>query len=284
MDNVKILADSTCDLPGVLIDKLDIGIVPLYVLLGERTYRDGVDIDQKMIYDHFDRTGQTPTTSAPSVADLTDAFAAYAGRGRDIVFIGISSEMSSTCQNAMLAAREFSDVVIRVVDSRNLSSGVGLLAARAAERSLAGMPADEIATLTQAETGRVRASFIIDTLTYLYRGGRCSRLQMLGANALGLKPKIVVRDGAMGPEEKYRGRLQRAAARYAQDTLADLRCVDPDRVFVTHSRCPSDVVGAVMDTVRGAGHFREIYDVDCGCVIASHCGPGTIGVLYMAGE
>lgn len=281
MERVKILADSTCDLPGVLIERLDIGIVPLYVLLGEQSYRDGVDIDQEMIFDHFDRTGQTPTTSAPSVADLVDAFTPYAGQGRDIVFIGISSEMSGTCQNALLAAQEFPGVTIRVVDSRNLSSGIGLLAARAAERALAGMSAEEIAALVQTETGLVRAGFIIDTLTYLYRGGRCSRLQMLGANALSLKPKIMVRGGSMGPEGKYRGRLQRAAARYAQDTLADLSRIDPGRVFVTHSRCPSDVVGAVMDAVGGAGHFREIYDVNCGCVIASHCGPGTIGVLYM---
>ena len=281
MPNVKILADSTSDLPRGLAESMDIGIMPLYVLLGEKTYRDGVDIDQERIFAHFDRMQQTPTTSAPSVQDFTDFFAPYARQKRDIVFIGISADMSATCQNAMLAAREFPDVTIRVVDSRSLSSGIGLLVIKAAQFSADGCTADDIADRITAMTARVRASFVIDTLTYLYRGGRCSRLQMMGANALNLKPRIVVRDGRMSPDEKYRGRMIRVAPRYARQTLGEERSFDPERAFVTHSRCEPEVVESVMEVVRSSGHFDEVIDVDCGSVIASHCGPGTIGVLFI---
>ena len=284
MSNVKIIADSTSDLPVSVRDRLDIEIVPLYVMLGEQSFRDGVNISQDDIFTHFDKTKQTPTTSAPSVQDFIEVFTPYAREGRDVVFIGISSEMSATCQNAMIAALEFSDITIRVVDSRNLSSGIGLLAVRAAEMAAEGMSADAIADRITAMTPLVRASFVIDTLTYLYRGGRCSRLQMMGANALSLKPKIVVRDGHMGPEEKYRGRQVRVAEKYARDVLADLKDIDPARVFVTHPRCDEGIVEAVMKVVRDTGYFREIYDTDAGCVITSHCGPGTIGVLYMVRE
>ncbi|OPY92085.1 MAG: Fatty acid-binding protein [Syntrophaceae bacterium PtaU1.Bin231] len=284
MDSVKIIADSTCDLPGSLRERLDIDIVPLYVLLGDQAFKDGVDIDQDRIFEHFDKTQRTPTTSAASVQDFVDAFGPYARQGRDIVFIGISSEMSATCQNALLAAREFPGVTIRVADSRNLSSGIGLLVIKAAEMAGEGRTADAIADRITAMTGLVRASFVIDTLTYLYRGGRCSRLQMLGANALGLKPKIAVRDGQMGPEEKYRGRLSRVVEKYARDALSDLAGIDPARVFITHSRCDRDVVETALDAVRRAGYFQQIHDTDCGSVIASHCGPGTLGVLYMLKE
>lgn len=282
MSNVQILADSTCDLPPELAERMGIGIIPLYVLLGEKTYRDGVDIDQERIFAHFDRTQQTPTTSAPSVQDFADFFAPYARQKKDIVFIGISADMSATCQNAMLAAREFPDVTIRVVDSRSLSSGIGLLVVKAAQLSSDGCTADDIADRITALTPRVRASFVIDTLTYLYRGGRCSKLQMMGANALNLKPRIVVRDGRMSPDEKYRGRMTRVAPQYARQTLGEEETIDPERAFVTHSRCQPEVVASVMEVVRSSGRFHEVHDVDCGSVIASHCGPGTIGVLFIA--
>lgn len=284
MNEVKIIADSTCDVPEELRKRLDIGIIPLYVILGENTFKDGVDIDPDRIFEYFDRTQCTPTTSAPSVQDFLDFFGPYAAQGRDIVFFSISSEMSASFQNAALAAREFPGVRIRVVDSRSLSSGIALLAARAAEEAREGRTADEIADRAIATTGLVRASFVIDTLVYLYRGGRCSRMQMLGANALNLKPKIAVRDGFMGPEERYRGRISRVAAQYARDALRDLRAIDPARVFVVHSRCEADVVEAALEAVREAGYFREIYEYGCGSVIASHCGPGAVGVMYMLGE
>jgi DegV family protein with EDD domain len=219
LNEVKIIADSTCDVPEELKRRLDIGIIPLYVILGEQTFKDGVDIDPDRIFAYFDQTQCTPTTSAPSVQDFVDFFSPYAAQGRDIVFFGISSEMSASCQNAALAAREFPGVRIRVVDSRNLSAGIALLAVKAAEEAREGWTADKIADRAIATTGLVRASFVIDTLVYLYRGGRCSRLQMLGANALSLKPKIAVRDGFMGPEERYRGRPSRVAAQYARDAL-----------------------------------------------------------------
>ena len=284
MNNVKIIADSTCDLPDFLKERFDIGIIPLYVLLGEKAFKDGVEINQDRIFEYFDRTQSTPTTSAPSVHDFIEIFGPCARQGRDIVFFCISSEMSSSCQNARLAAVEFPGATIRVVDSRSLSSGIGLLAVKAAELAEAGWSADDIADRMTAMIPLVRASFVIDTLTYLYRGGRCSRLQMMGANALSLKPKIMVRDGHMGPEEKYRGRQVRVAEKYARNALADLDKIDPARVFIVHSRCEKGIVEAALETVERTGYFREIYLTDCGGVIASHCGPGTVGVMYMLRE
>lgn len=279
--STKIIADSTCDLSCELIEKYDVDIVPLHVILGEESYSDGVDIQPQAVMEYCERTRSTPKTAAPSLAEIMELFAPYVEQGRDIVFISISSEMSACFQNAKLAAAEFPGAKIECVDARNLSTGIGLVVLEAAEMAQEGLDAQEIAQRLEDIIPRVRASFVVDTLLYLYRGGRCSALQAFGANMMNLKPQIVVSDGQMHPTEKYRGNINRSAKRYAAHVLERLDRIDPKRVFITFSPAEREEVDGVRSVVEQTGHFREIHETHAGCVVTSHCGPGTIGVLYI---
>ena len=281
MNDLCIIADSTCDLSPQLILENDITIVPLYVVLGDQSLKDGEQVAPNDIYAYVTRTGQTPKTAAASLYDFMQAFQEPAAEHKQILFIGISSQMSATIANAMAAANEYPQATIEVVDAGNLSTGIGLLVMRACDMARQGADVHQIAAALRAAVPQVRASFIIDTLDYLYRGGRCTRLQALGANMLNLKPKIVVQDGAMRPDRKYRGRIERCAAIYAQDVIDDMINPDRTRCFVTHSQCEPGIVESVMDVVQASGRFDQIIQTNAGCVITSHCGPNTIGVLYI---
>jgi DegV family protein with EDD domain len=282
MGEVQILADSCCDLGRDLAEKYNIGIVPLYVLLGDRAYRDGLEITPADIYEHYSRTHETPKTSAANVEDYADYFRPHAEAGRAIVYIGISTEFSSTVENARQAAARFPEAEIHIVDSRNLSTGIGLLVLKACELRDEGKTAAQIAERINELTAYSRASFVIDTLDYLRSGGRCSMIAALGASILSIKPEIAVRDGRMSNRSKYIGSIAPVAKRYAKNLLKDIDKIDKRRVFVTYT-CDSDkdVVDAVYDTVKEAGCFEEIILNTAGCVITSHCGRNTIGFLFM---
>lgn len=281
MNKVKLFADSTCDLSPELLKRYDISVIPMYVTLGDDSRRDGVDVTLEEVFAYTDRTKQTPKTAAVTIADFMEAFKPYADAGQEIVYVGISSKFSSSVPNAIIASREFTKGKIEVVDSMNLSTGIGLLLVMAGELIESGVGAAEVAGMVREATPRVRASFIIDTLLYLYRGGRCSALQAFGANALSLKPSIVVDDGAMRPDKKYRGNIVRCAEKYASDILAGATNADCRHVFITYSPSEEEIVKVVRSLVESAGTFEEIHMTSAGCVIASHCGPNTIGVLYM---
>jgi len=278
---IRILTDSTCDLSKELLERYDISVLPLHVTLGDKNYRDGVDINIDMIYRHFESTKETPKTAAPSLGDLMDFFQPAVDAGDDIIFICISAQMSATYSNALLAAKEFPNTKIEVVDSANLSTGVGLLVMKAGEFVQAGMPVEEAASKIRALVPKVRASFVIDTLTYLYHGGRCTALQAFGANALGLKPKIVVANGKMGTSTKYRGKINKCLLKYTKEILDNLPAVDPSRVFVTYSSPDPALYGPIKEMVEASGKFNEVLCTTAGCVISSHCGPNTLGVLYI---
>ncbi len=278
---VKIIADSTCDLGAALIARHDISIVPLYVTLGDESYLDGVELSPDEVIDYCERTKETPKTAASSVGDLIEAFRPHAEAGRDIVFLSISAHMSAENQNARIAAKEFPGRVIRCVDSRSLSTGVGLLVVEAAKRAEAGMGADRIADEIEALTPKVSASFVLDTLTYLRRGGRCSGVTAMGAAMLNIKPQISVEGGEMSPTVKFRGNISRVVERYIKKELANIERIRPDLVFITHSPFPDEALRAVLNEVRGRGYFQEIVETTAGCVVTSHCGPGTLGILYI---
>lgn len=280
MNKVKIIADSTCDLSPELIRLHDIAVIPLYVTLGDESRKD-TEITMEEIFAYTDRTKQTPKTSAITIGDFTDAFRPFIEAGQDIVYVGISSKFSSTVASAVIASADFPAGRIEVVDSRNLSTGIGLLLLLAGELAEQGMGAAETASRLRAAAPKVRASFVIDTLLYLYRGGRCSAVQMFGANALNLKPSIVVQDGEMRPDKKYRGSMLRCAEKYASDVLAGAGNADRRHAFVTYSPSEPDIVDAVRSLVEGSGLFGEVSLTSAGCVVTSHCGPNTIGVLYM---
>lgn len=281
MSTVKIIADSTCDLGNALLARYDIDIAPLYVTLGEKSYKDGVEITAPELLAYCEKTKQTPKTAATSVADFYELFRTYTDAGRDIVFISISAKMSAEQQNARIAAAEFPDRVIRCVDSMNLSTGIGLLVIEAALRAQAGMGADQIAAEIEALREKVNASFVIDTLTYLHRGGRCSGLMALGAAMFSIKPQITVADGTMAATEKYRGKINRVIQRYLDQHLADLSIIRPERVFLTYTSFTDEELVPYIEQVRAYGYFDEILTTTAGSVISSHCGPYTLGILYL---
>lgn len=280
---VKIISDSTCDLSPELIAKYDIDILPLHILLGEDEYEDGRNITPQQIYDWSDTHKTTPKTSAPSLAEAIELFRPYIEEKREIVCFSISSSMSTSGNVMCLAAEELeaSDLVT-VIDSANLSTGIGLLVIEAAIMAGKGQSAAEITAAIEVLKPKVRASFVVDTLTYLYRGGRCNAVSAMAGGVLRLHPKIVVENGAMDASKKYRGKINSVIMSYVKDMEEDLKSARPERVFITHSGCDRDTVNAVRSYLESFGIFHEILETRAGGVVSSHCGPGTLGVLFIA--
>lgn len=276
---VIIASDSTCDLSAALIDRYGIQILPLSVSLGGQTYTDGVDIDPDMIYQHYEKKGELPKTAAPNVAAFEALFSRLTADGSVVLFFTISAEMSSTYNNARLAAGAFENVY--PIDTRNLSTGGGLLVVAAAEMAENGIPAAEIAEKVTAMTGSVDASFIIDNLEFLHKGGRCSAVAAIGANLLQLKPCISVHEGKMGVGKKYRGKFGMVLEKYVADRLGDGTDVASPIVFVTHAGCDESIVDACVERVKAIVPDKQVHITRAGCTISSHCGKNTLGVLFI---
>lgn len=279
---VQIISDSTCDLSAELLDRYDVAIMPLHVLLGTDEYLDGKSITPDEIFSWSDAHKTTPKTSAASVEEIKQFFRPYLADGKEIVCFSISSSMSVTYQNMCNAAKELkAESHIRIIDSQNLSTGVGLQVLEAAELAQGGASLDEIVHHLTEITPKVRASFVVDTLTYLHRGGRCSGLAALAGGALRLHPRIAVTNGAMTPGKKYRGRMRHVLTEYVADMKADLLAARPKRVFITHSGCDEEIIATIKAQLEELHHFSEILITRAGSVISSHCGPGTLGVLFI---
>lgn len=278
-NKIIITSDSTTDLGEDLIARYGIKILPLKVALGEKTYTDGVDITPDMIYEHYRAAGELPQTAAPNLAECMDFFDALVKDGYAVVHFTISSEMSSSCSNAAIAAQEFEGV--HVVDTRNLSTGGGLLVLTACEMAQQGMEAAEIAAKCREMTDRVSASFVVDDLTFLHKGGRCSALAALGANLLKLKPCIEVIGGKMDVSRKYRGKFEKVLPQYIADQIGDGSKIETDHVFVTHAGCDEEIYQMCVEEVRKLVDVKEIHITRAGCTISSHCGRNTLGVLFI---
>ena len=284
MSSVKIISDSTCDLSEELLKRYDIAIVPLHILLGDDEYEDGIGLKPEDIYAWSDAHRATPKTSAPDPQHTQKIFSEYLDAGQEIICFSIASGMSTSGNVMRLVAEEMgAGDRVTVFDSANLSTGIGLLVIEAAIMADKGCTRAEILERLETLRPRVRASFVVDTLTYLHRGGRCSGLAALAGGALRLHPRIAVVDGAMRPEKKYRGKLQKVVLDYVKDMEADLRVAVPDRVFITHSGCDGETVAAVREYLESLHVFNEILETRAGGVISSHCGPGTLGVLFIVG-
>lgn len=279
MSNIVITGDSTCDLSPELRQRYNIDILPLGVTLGGKVYKDGVDITPDDIYAHHDKTGELPKTTAANVDEFYNFFKKFADEGKTVIHFDISSGMSSTFNNARIAAEEFENIY--VIDSANLSTGIGLLVVAAAEMVNEGLEAEEIVAKINDMVPKVDASFVIDNLEYLYKGGRCSALAAFGANMLKLKPCIEVKNGAMGVSKKYRGRYADVLKTYVNERLGDGNDIDNSRVFVTHAGCDEEVVKQVVEQVKEAGIFKEVFLTRAGCTVSSHCGANTLGVLFV---
>ncbi|MWV44070.1 DegV family EDD domain-containing protein [Paenibacillus sp. HJL G12] len=280
MSKVKIFADSTCDLPRAWLSENDIGLIPLYVTFGDQTYKDGVDITTPQLYAKVNETGRLPKTAAPSPADFIQAFAPSIEEGRNIVYISLSSELSSTHQNALIAAEEFPEGKVTVIDSLNLSTGIGLQVMKAVKAADEGKSPREIADLIEKVKPLVETEFVIDSLDYLYKGGRCSGMQNLVGSLLKIRPVIKVVGGKMTPAYKVRGKREKALEQMLHNALDKRDQMDNDLIFVTHSLAEEDAkeLKRVLEEKTGA---REVAISDAGCVISSHCGAKTIGILYV---
>lgn len=280
---VKIISDSTCDLSRELLEKYDISLLPLHILLGDREYEDGVEITPDEIYQWSDQNKTTPKTSCPALERAVELFRPYVEANQEIVCFSISASMSSSGNVMRLAAEELgAENQIFVVDSANLSTGIGLLVLEACEMAQSGKTGAQIAQKMEELKPLVRASFVVDTLTFLHRGGRCSGLAAMAGGALRLHPKIVVENGAMIPGKKYRGKMRSVVLSYAKDLEESLKNAIPKRVFITHSGCEDEIVEEVFQYLKSLDIFDEICVTRAGGVISSHCGPGTLGVLFIS--
>lgn len=276
---VKIISDSTCDLSPELIEKYDISIVPLIVMKDGQEFYDGVTITPADIFAHVASGGSLCSTAARSVVVYQEMFAKYADQYDGIIHINIGSGFSSSYQNACIAAEEFENV--RVVDSGNLASGQGHVVMKACELAQTAKDMDELKEQLDAYCPRVEASFVLDRLDYMVKGGRCSGAAALGANLLNLKPCIEVKDGKMTVVKKYRGHIEKCLASYIKDRLDNREDLDQSRIFLTHTDVTDASLNAAYDAINKYGSFDELYETVAGCTISCHCGPGTLGIMLV---
>ena len=275
---IKVTADSTCDLSPELVQKYDIEIVPLAVTCEGQSYLDGVDIDPEKLFSLTEASGGVAATSAVNMQQYTEFFTSWLEKYDAIVHFTISSSMSGCYQNACVAAEEVGNVY--VVDSENLSTGIGHLVLDAAILAQQGMDAADIKAELDERKKKLDVSFVLSTLEYLRRGGRCTTLAAMGANLLKLHPCISVINGSMGVGKKYRGNIQSCLVQYVKDKLADPDTVDPRRVFITDSGFDEETRLLVEETVRACVPFEEIHHTRAGCTVSCHCGPGCLGILF----
>ncbi|UNK17373.1 DegV family protein [Paenibacillus sp. N3/727] len=276
---IKIFADSTCDLPSSWIEEYDIGIVPLYVVFGEDSLRDGVDITPLELYAKVEETGSLPKTAAPSPSDFIAAFSPFIEQGDDILFLSLSSELSSTYQNAVIASEELPSGRVTVIDSRNLSCGIGLLVMKAVHAAKEGSTIPQIVDLVNSYTDQVECEFVIDTLDYLYKGGRCSGMQNVIGSLLKIRPVIKVVNGGMIPAYKVRGKKEKALEQMLSNALDRVQDMDNDLIVVVHTMAESEAL-MLKKALQEKTGARQVSISTAGCVISSHCGPHTVGLMY----
>ena len=285
MGKIGIASDSTCDLSKELTDRYEISILPLHVILDDKEYLDGVEISSTDIYEWSDRTKKTPKTSAFSPEEAEEFLKKQMEKYDEMIFFDISDVMSSSRSVMQVAVNTLGlEDKVYVIDSMNLSTGIGLLVVEAAILAKEAKNAKEVVDEILALRPRVRASFVVDTLTYLYRGGRCSGTAALLGSAIKLHPSIIVADGSMQVGKKYRGAMDRVVKSYVEDQIGLMMGAVKDRIFITHSGSDPKIVEAVKAQLLELGYFKEVIETHAGGVISSHCGPGTLGVLYIGGN
>lgn len=282
MKEVVICADSTCDLPADIIEKNNIIITPLSVLLGETSYYDGIDVFPEDIYTYVDNTGVLPKTAAVAPSQYYELFEELTQQGKAVVHIGLSSAISSSYQNACMAASDFDDVYC--VDSKSLCTGMGLLVLKACDFRAKGFDAKKIANRVNSLVPKVSTTFVLNSLEYLHKGGRCSSVAKFSANVLGIKPSIAVdpNTGALDVAKKYRGKMDVVYKQYINDCLKDVNKIDTSRIVIANSGgISSDILSFAKGVIEGKANFEEIIFADAKCTISSHCGPKTLAIFYI---
>lgn len=276
---IKITADSSCDLSRKLVDEYDIGIVPLSVAMGSESRLDGLEITPDDIYAHVERGGDLPATAAVNPARYAEIFSEYAARYEAVIHISLGSGFSSCYQNACAAAADFPNVF--VVDSGSLSTGQGQMVLEAAILARTSLTPQEIVGKLTALAPRIRISFVLGRLDYMKKGGRCSSVEVLGANLLKLKPAIAIKDGKMGVTKKYRGTMEKCLRDYIADQLKDREDLVGNRIFITHSGVDPSLVELARTEIAKYAAFQEVIETRAGCTVSSHCGPGTLGIIFI---
>ena len=275
---VKITADSTCDLSQELCEKYGITLAPLSVIIDGHSFHDGVDVSPEMIFRAVEE-GKSVKTTAVNQYEYEELFRRMLEENDEVVHLCISRTMSSCYEDACKAAEKVGRVY--VVDTRNLSTGSGLLVLEGAELAALGKTGEEIARRLEERTEKVCTSFTVQDIGYLYRGGRCSGLEAVGAKLMHIRPSILVKDGKMIPGKKYRGSYEHYLKHYIKDILKENEDADYKRVFITHSPSEDGMTAYAADMLREYGHFREILETTAGCTVCVHCGPNTLGILFM---
>ena len=276
---IKIISDSTCDLSGQLLAEHDITLTPLTVVKGDEQFKDGVTITPAEIFDHVAAGGALCSTAAVSIGEYQDVFQRFHDDYDGIILVTIGAGFSACYQNATLAAEDYPKV--RVIDSQNLTTGQGLVVLKACELAKTATDLDALAAELTAYTEKVESSFLVEKLEYLVKGGRCSSAAALGANLLNLKPCIEVKDGKMAVGKKYRGNYTKCLANYVKERLEGRTDLDRTAIFITHTVISDEACSAVREAIAECGHFENIYETDAGCTVSCHCGPGTLGILFV---
>ena len=281
---ILLSADTPCDIGDALKERYSVSLYPLHIILGGKQYTDSVDIHPQMIFDHWREKKELPKTTAVNPEEYHTYFSKFIADGYDVLHISLGSGISSSYQNAMMVAKEFDEGRVRVIDSCNLSTGFGQLVCEAGERIQKGMDIQTICDEIKALIPFSNASFVLDTLEFLHAGGRCSSMAQLSASVLQIKPSIIVRTdlcASMTVGKKYMGKLDRAFLKYAEDQLAGRSDVMLDRAFITHSGVDDSILDAVEKRILELQPFRQVFRTVASCTIAAHCGPGTMGVLFL---
>lgn len=281
LKEVMITADSTCDLPNYLIEKNNITILPLSILLGDKSYSDGVDIFPRDIYAYVNKTGDLPKTAAVTPAQYNTVFKEFTEQGKAVVHIGLSSAISSSYQNACIAAAEFEDVYC--IDSKSLCTAMGLLVLKACDFREKGFDAKKIYNRVNSLVPKVSTTFVLNNLEYLHKGGRCSGVAKFSANVLGIKPSIAVdENGRLDVAKKYRGKIDLVYKQYISDSLKDVNKFDPARVVIANSGdINPEIISFAKGVIEGKNKFTKVITADAGCTISSHCGPKTLAIFYI---
>ncbi len=277
---IKITADSTCDLSPELVERYNVGIVPLSVIMGDKIYKDGVDIKPTDIFTYVKANGVLPKSSAPSTEEYTAFFENYLKDYDAVIHLNISSKASTSYENATYAAKSFGGKV-HTVDSYALSTGQGLLVLKACDLAAEGKAPEEIVETLLDLRSKVNTSFVPDVLDYLHKGGRCSLASLLGAKVLKLHPMIDMKDGKLYAKKKYMGGIERCLKNYINDLAETYHKYDKTRCFITHSSCEPELVEKVRKQVEETFEFNEVLETTAGCVVTTHCGKNTLGVLFI---
>lgn len=283
---IVLSADTPCDIGEELKLRYAVSLYPLHIILDEKQYTDGLDITSAELYEAWWKHKLLPRTAAINPEEYQSYFQKFLDQGCDVIHISLGSGLSSSHANAVLAANLLKDKGnVYVIDSCSLSTGFGLLVCEAGERIKAGLPAEQIVNEVSALTQDTRASFVLDTLEFMRAGGRCSSITQIGAALMNLKPTILVRNdrqGSMVVGKKYMGKLAPSLMKYVDDQLKGRTDLILDRVFVTHSGMDDPAaIDRVVARIKELQPFKEIFVTQASCTISSHCGPNTLGVLFL---